>query len=199
MTQPRRSISFQLSERGRRILAAAIVVTVAACASEVIPDTATMPSGAPNTNGDIELRSLDIAAYDFAHPIKGDPAQAAEAIAAVDYMGGKLNTSPRWVIMPSLYRAEMLQSRGIMRQFVGISPTAPSQAVVDTTVALAQAYRAQDQNAVQRLLASPIFTAPPNEVEARLDDVPLMPVVNAATQGADAHAFGSSSPMRIIR
>jgi hypothetical protein len=119
MTQPRRSISSQLSERGRRILAAAIVVTVAACASEVIPDTATMPFGALNTNGDIDLRSLDIAAYDFAHPIKGDPAQTAEAIAAVDYMGGKLNTSPRWVIMPSLYRAEMLQSRGIMRQFVG--------------------------------------------------------------------------------
>jgi hypothetical protein len=90
MTQPRRSISSQLSERGRRILAAAIVVTVAACASEVIPDTATMPFGALNTNGDIDLRSLDIAAYDFAHPIKGDPAQAAEAIAAVDYMGGQV-------------------------------------------------------------------------------------------------------------
>jgi hypothetical protein len=199
MTQPRRSISSQLSERGRRILAAAIVVTVAACASEVIPDTATMPFGALNTNGDIDLRSLDIAAYDFAHPIKGDPAQTAEAIAAVDYMGGKLNTSPRWVIMPSIYRVQMLQSRGIMRQFVGISPTAPSQAVVDTMLALAQAYRAQDQNAVQRQLAAPIFTAPPNEVEARLNDVPLMPVVNAATQGADAHAFGFSSPMRIIK
>jgi hypothetical protein len=114
-------------------------------------------------------------------------------------MGGKLNTSPRWVIMPSLYRAQMLQSREIVRQFVGISPTAPSQAVVDTMLALAQAYRAQDQNEVQRLLGAPIFTMPPAEVEARLNDVPLIPMVNNATQGADAHAFGFSSPMRLIR
>jgi hypothetical protein len=81
-------MSSQLSERGRRVFAAAIILTVAACASEVIPDSATMPFGALNTNGGIDLRSLDIAAYDFAHPIKGDPAQTAEAIAAVDYMGG---------------------------------------------------------------------------------------------------------------
>ena len=93
----------------------------------------------------------------------------------------------------------MLQSRGVLRQFVGISPTAPSQAVVDTMLALAQAYRAQDQNAVQRLLGAPILIAPPNEVEARLNDVPLITVVTVATQGADAHAFAFSSPMRIMK
>lgn len=173
-------------------------MTVAACASQTLPDTATMPNGALNTNGDIDLRSLDVARYDFAHAIKGDPARAADAIAALDYMGGKLNTSPRWVIMPSLYRAQMLQSREIMRQFVGISPTAPSQAVVDTMLALAQAYRTQDQVEVQRLLGTPIFTIPPAEVAERLSNVPLMPVVNAATTGADANAFGVSSPMRLI-
>ncbi len=182
-----------------QILAVAIVVMVAACASETLPDTATMPYGALNTNGDIDIRSLNVAAYDFAYPIKDDPAEAAEAIAAVDYMGGKLNTSPRWVIMPSLYRAQMLQARIILRQFVGISPTAPSQAVVDTMLALAQAYRAQDQSEVQRLLSAPIFSVPTAEVVARLDDVPLIPEVNNATQGANAHAFGFSSPGRIIK
>jgi len=198
MSRPKRSPSSGLLGCGRHILAVAIVLTVAACASETLPDTATMPYGALNTNGDIDIRSLDVAAYDFAHRIKGDPAQAAEAIAALDYMGGKLNTSPRWTIMPSLYRAQMLQAREIMRQFVGISPNAPAQGVVNTMLALAQAYRAQDQNEVQRLLASPIFDVPPAEVEARLNDVPVIPEVNNATQGADAHAFGFSSPMRII-
>jgi hypothetical protein len=198
MPRLKRSPSFGLLGCGRHILALAIVVTVTACASETLPDTATMPFGALNTNGDIDVRSLDVAAYDFAHRIKGDPAQAADAIAALDYMGGKLNTSPRWTIMPSLYRAQMLQAREIMRQFVGISPTAPAQGVVNTMLALAQAYRAQDQNEVQRLLASPIFDVPPAEVEARLNDIPVIPEVNNATQGADAHAFGFSSPMRII-
>jgi hypothetical protein len=198
MSKPMRSPLSGLFGFGRHLLAVAVVVTAAACASDTLPDTATMPDGALNTNGDIDIRSLDIAAYDFAHPIKGDPAQAADAIAALDYMGGKLNTSPRWVIMPSLYRAQMLESREILRQFVGIRPTAPSQAVVDTMLALAQAYRAQDQTEVQRLLGAPIFTVPPSEVAARLNDIPLMPVVNAATTGADANAFGLSSPMRII-
>jgi hypothetical protein len=182
----------------RHILAVAIVIGLAACASGSLPDTATMPYGALNTNGDIDVRSLDVAAYDFSYPIKNDPAKAAEAIAAVDYMGGKLNTSPRWVGMPSLYRLQMLQARKILRQFVGISPTAPSQAVVDTMLALAQAYRAQDQGAVQHLLAAPIFTVPPAEVEAHLNDVPLIPAVNNATKRADSNAFGASSPMRII-
>jgi hypothetical protein len=197
MSQPMRSLLSGLFGAGGHLLAVAAVVTVAACASETLPDTATMPNGALNTNGDIDIRSLDIAAYDFSHPIKGDPAQAADAIAALDYMGGKLSTSPRWVIMPSLYRVQMLQSREILRQLVGISPTAPSQAVVDTMLALSQAYRAQDQTEVQRLLGAPIFTVPPAEVAARLNDIPLIPIVNAATRGADSNAFGISSPMRI--
>jgi hypothetical protein len=198
MSRPTRSLPSGFFGLGRHLLAVAIVMTMAACASETLPDTATMPNGALNTNGDIDLRSLDVARYDFAHAIKGDPARAAEAIAAVDYMGGKLNTSPRWVIMPSLYRAQMLQSREILRQFVGISPTAPSQAVVDTMLALAQAYRTQNQAEVQQLLGAPIFTVPPTEVATRLNDVPLMPLVNSATTGADANAFGTSSSMKLI-
>jgi hypothetical protein len=78
---------------------------------------------------------------------------------------------------------------------VGISPTALSQAVVDTILALAHAYRAQDQTALQRLLGTPIFTVPPSEVAARLDSVPLVPVVDGATTRADASAFCFSHPM----
>jgi hypothetical protein len=198
MSQRTRSLLSVLSKIGGHLIAVAAVVTVTACANDILPDTATMPDGALNTNGDVDVRSLDVAAYDFAHTNKGDPARAADAIAALDYMGGKLNTSPRWVIMPSLYRDQMLQSREILRQFVGISPAAPSQAVVDTMLALAQAYQAQDQAEVQRLLEAPIFTLPPAEVAARLNNIPLIPVVNAATTGADANAFGASSPMRLL-
>ena len=66
-------------------------------------------------------------------------------------------------------------------------------------LAFAQAYRARDQNAVQQLLGTPIFIAPRNEIEARLNEVPLITVVNVATEGADVHAFGFSSPMRIMK
>jgi hypothetical protein len=181
--------------RFRLLLSAATLMALASCGYATrLPNTATMPPGALHTNGDIDVRSLNIAAYDFGRHMQ-DPAQAAGAIAALDYMGGKLNTSPRWTTsMPALWRAQMLESRKIIRAYVGISPDAPSQAVVDTMLNLAQAYRANDQAAVQTLLATPIFTVPPAEVQAKLADIPVNPTVNNATTHADAYAFSFTVP-----
>lgn len=179
-----------------RIVMAAVLLSAASCsAGPPPPSTAIMPSGALGTNGDIDVRALDVAAYAFGRHIQNDPASAANAIAALDYMGGQLNTSPRWItIMPSLFRVQMLQSREMVRTYVGVSAQAPSQAVVDTMLALAQAYRAGDQAAVQRLLAAPIFTAPPQHVAAQLADLPVVPFINNATTHADAYSTGFSFP-----
>jgi hypothetical protein len=144
-----------------------------------------MPPGALGTNGDIDTRALDIAAFDFGTTMRNDPARAADAIAALDYMGGALNTSPRWIGMDPLTRLQMLQARETVRSYVGISQTASSQAVVDTMLSLAQAYQSGDQAAVQRLLASPIFILPPAAVEAHLNYIPLMPAINNVTTRAD--------------
>ena len=149
------------------------------------PDTAVMPPGALGTNGDIDIRALDIAAFDFAHAIKGNPSKAATAVAALDYLGGELNSSPRWIDMDSLTRLEMLDWRKQMRAQLGISATAPAQAVVNTMLGLAQAYQAQDTARVQHLLASPIFTVPPNVVADRLNDIPYNANLNAVTTRAD--------------
>ena len=144
-----------------------------------------MPPGALGSNGDPDTRSLDVAAFAFAHVIRNDPANAAGAIAALDYIGGQLNTSPRWINMDSLTRLQMLQARETLRTYIGISQAAPSQAVVDTMLALSQAYKAGDTAGVQRLLASPIFILPPAEVQARLAYIPLMPAINNVTTRAD--------------
>jgi hypothetical protein len=144
-----------------------------------------MPAGALGTNGDIDQRSLDIAAYSFGHVIR-NPAEAADAIAALDYMGGELNTSPRWIGMDPLTRAQMLQARETLRSYIGISQSAPSQAVVDTMLALAPAFRAGDTAAIQQLLSNPIFIVPPAEVQAHLSYIPLMPAINNVTTRADS-------------
>jgi hypothetical protein len=149
------------------------------------PDTAQLPPGAFHTNGDQDVAALDAAALGFAHAITGNPGRAAYAIAALDYLGGELNSNPRWVGMDSLTRLEMLDWRKKMRAEVGISATAPSQSVVDTMLALAQAYRAQNQAAVTQLLANPIFTVPPNQVADRLGNIPYSANLNAVTAQAD--------------
>jgi hypothetical protein len=172
----------------RLILSAALLMGLAGCHATRQPNTAVFPNNALGSNGDPDIRSLNVAAYVFAHPVH-DPARAADGVAALDYMGGQLNTSPRWVSMPGLYRAQMLKSRKTMRAYIGISPTAPSQAVVDTMLSLATAYRSNDAAALQTLLSNPIFDVPPAEVTAHLSDIPLMPDVNSAT----THAFQYSS------
>lgn len=175
------------------LVGAAALSLLGACSNDLyrLPDTAIMPAGALNTNGDIDVRSLDIAAYGFGHyrEMQRNPAMAADTVAALDYLGGALNTSPRWVNMPSLWRLEMLQSRNIVRGVLGISPTAPSQEVVDTMLALASAYQANDQAKINQLFASPIFTVPPQEAAERLATIPYLATVNNATTHADAYAF----------
>jgi hypothetical protein len=170
----------------RLLLLATTLAGLGACANVAPPpSTAVMPPGALGTNGDVDVRALDIAAFDFAHEIRNNPGKAAEAIAALDYMGGELNTNPRWIGMDPLTRLQMLQARETLRSFVGISQTASSQDVVDTMLALNQAYQAGDEAAVQRLLASPIFILPPAAVEAHLNDIPRMPAINNVTTRAD--------------
>jgi hypothetical protein len=142
------------------------------------------------------VRSLDVAAYGFGHydDLKGNPALAADTVAALDYMGGQLNTSPRWVGMPSLYRLEMLRSRDTVRGVLGISPTVPSQDVVDTMLGLSAAYASGDRAKVNTLLSSPIFSVPPEEAAERLADIPYLPAVNNATSHADAYSFDFTLP-----
>ncbi|HTI02860.1 MAG TPA: hypothetical protein VL752_18075 [Acidisoma sp.] len=149
------------------------------------PDTAQLPPGAFHTNGDQDVAALDAAALGFAHAIIGNPGKAAYAIAALDYLGGELNSSPRWVGMDSLTRLEILDWRKKMRAEVGISATASSQDVVDTMLALSEAYRTNDSASVAHLLASPIFTVPPNQVADRLGNIPYNANLNATTMRAD--------------
>jgi hypothetical protein len=168
---------------------AAILAGLAGCSTISIPSTATMPDGALGSNGDTDVRSLQVAAYDFSHPMVNDPAEAVNAIAALDYMGGKLNSSPRWLDMPGLWSLEMLKSRQKVRQFIGISENAPSQAVVNTMLALAVAYRNGNQADIQRLLSQPIFTAPPDQIQAHLSNIPLIASVNSATSHAEEYSY----------
>jgi hypothetical protein len=87
----------------------------------------------------------------------------------------------------------MLQARNIVRGVLGISPTVPSQDVVDTMLALSNAYEAGNQAEVNKLLGSPIFSVPPDQAAERLADIPYLPSVNTATSNADAYSLPNSN------
>ncbi|MCB8876720.1 hypothetical protein [Acidisoma silvae] len=181
-------------KRSALVASFAVAVLLTGCAGAVDrqPSTAVIQPSALQTNGDVDVRAINITAYGFGHykEMQGNPALAAETVAALDYLGGQLNTSPRWVSIPSLFRLQMLDSRNTVRGLLGISPDVPSQAVVDAMVGLSGAYRAGDQAAVDKLLGSSIFSLPPAETAQRLANLPYLPAVNNAATHVAAVALG---------
>ena len=171
----------------------------AACAAiPPPPDTARMPANAFGLNLDPDVGAINQAAWAFASPANtaNRPIEAARAVAAVDYLGGELNTNPRWVRMDTLTRQDMLVARAQLREVVGIAPAAPSQAVVDQLLAAANALQQNNPAQAAAALQGPTFTAPPGQVLNRLAHMPYLPGVNAVTQRAEQQELpgGNNAP-----
>ena len=106
----------------------------AGCASIAPPpDTARLPPNAYGLFADNDIGAINLAQWAFADPARtrNDPADAARAAAAVDYLAGELSSSPRWIAMSPITKGQMLQAREEVRRALGVAPGAPSQLVVD--------------------------------------------------------------------
>jgi hypothetical protein len=90
-------------------------------------DTARLPPNAFGTYADGDVGAINQAAWAFADPsrTRNNPGDAARAAAAVDYLAGELNTSPRWDFMSVLTKMEILQARAEVRHALGIAPGSP--------------------------------------------------------------------------
>lgn len=147
-----------------------------------VPDT--LAYGAFGTNGDEDVQALDIATYNLSRPIHR-PMKAAEAMAALEFIAQEFKSNPRWADLDPLTRKEIEDARRTVRSELGIAPTAASQDVVNTMLALSAALQAKDQAQIQQLLNNPIFTLPPDQILQRLSNVPYNAQINAATTSAD--------------
>jgi hypothetical protein len=170
------------------LLACALSVGCAAVTPP--PDTATLPPDAYGTNADGDVGAINQAAWAFADPrrTRNDPADAARAVAAVDYLAGELSRNPRWDFMSPLTKQEMLQARVSVRQALGISPAAPSQEVVNRMLYAGNALAAGNPQAAETALQPPVFTLGPQQTLALLSSMPFVRQANIATQ----HARGQS-------
>ena len=100
---------------------------------------------------------------------------AARAVAAVDYAGGILNTSPAWQDVSPLSNEEMLQARLAVREVLGIPPTVPSQAVVNRMIGVSLALSNGDRAAALNYLSAPFFTLGPQQTSRAADRHALHP------------------------
>jgi len=180
----------------RHELIVLVVLLASGCASIAPqPDTARLPPNAYGLFADNDIGAINLAQWAFADPgrIRNDPADAARAAAAVDYLAGQLSSSPRWIAMSPITKGQMLQAREEVRGALGIAPGAPSQLVVDGLLGAANAIAAGDRTAALAALRSPVFIWPPEQTLARLSDMPFLPIANVASQRAAQQRFPRDS------
>ncbi|MGH7161162.1 MAG: hypothetical protein ACREFS_13930, partial [Acetobacteraceae bacterium] len=73
-----------------------------------------------------------------------------------------------------------------VREAVGIAPDAPSQAVVNALLLFS---RSPTQSTAQQVMTPPVFILPPQQVVARLDNLPAIPLAGQASYMASAQQF----------
>ena len=184
-----------------RFLRAALLSTIAllplGCtgAQPAAPDTAILRPGQFGAGADPDVTAVNLAQYAFADPSRtyGKPIDAARACAAMEYLAGQLNTSPRCGSVSELTKEQLLQGRAEIREALGVVPDASSQAVVDRLTAAANALAAADEPEAARQLGPPTFNAPGEQVVARLANMPYLRMANVSSMRAANELFQPST------
>lgn len=176
----------------RSVLFCLAGLSLASCAAETpMPSTSRLPPLAMGSNGDQDIAAINLASWALAAPRRtaNDPVNAARAAAAVEYLAGELERSPRWDDVSPLTKMQMLSARQEVRRTLGVAPNAPSQAVVDGLIGAANALSAHDTAAAERALSAPAFTRPPAQTLQVLTNLPYLQMANIATQRASQQAY----------
>ncbi len=155
------------------------------------PDTARLPPAAFGPL-DQDVPATQYAEYAFADAARtyGNPAAGAQAVLALDYIAGELNTSPRWASIGATTQMELLQARVATRAAVGIAPNAPSQLVVDSLLAARTDLTAGNQAAAVAALTNPAFPAGGDAAIKALANMPYIQIANVATTHAANQLYG---------
>jgi hypothetical protein len=150
-----------------------------------------LPAGVYGTYLDNDTGAINHAAWAFASPAntRGNPVDAAKAVVALEYLPGELKENPRWVEVGSAVALRMGQARDQLRQILGIRPDAPPQVVVNTLLALSADLESGNQAAAMQVLASPLFTNPPERTLQILSNLPYVQTANLATSRAASETF----------
>lgn len=129
----------------------------------------------------------------FRSPQPGQPADAARAIAELEWLAANLPTSPQWQAIGGVGIAQLGQARNEARTALGIPRSAPPQPVIDGLSAAAAALDAGDRAGAARALSRATFPLGPEATLARLAEPPRVPSARPALQAlGTARATGGN-------
>ena len=170
----------------------AACLAVAACgAIKPPPSTAQLPPFFFGTLGDNDIGAINQAAYLLGSPdrTRNNPVAGLQAAIAVEYLGGALNSQPRWFEMSPITKMDMLQGREEYRRLLGIKPGTPSQLVVNAEIWAMWNLMHGNIAAAEHVLSGPIFTQPPQQTLAVLINLPYVPAARVATASAEMQEY----------
>jgi hypothetical protein len=175
-----------------KVMVPLLTVWLAACAS--LPGTLRTPFLPPGVYGiyeDNDIGAINQSAWAFASPAntRGNPAEAARAVVALEFLSGELTENPRWIGMDAAVKLHMGRARDELRQILGIRPDAPPQVVVNTLLALELNLQTGNQPAALQVLSSAIFTQSPDRTLQVLSNLPYVQEANLATSRASGQSF----------
>jgi len=183
-------------------VAGAALLLLSACAATVAPapmttESVSLPRGADTRITDPVRHAVSHTSYVFAtapEQLAGRPAEAAEAALYYEYMAARLTGPYERVEYRPLHPQLLLAGRAELRQALGIAPTAPAQATIDSLWRVAEATRSGNREAATQAATGGVFTAPPEQTLTRLASLPPLPMVARAS--ADAYGHFRSQDMR---
>lgn len=166
------------------------VLATTACAPAAPPPT--MPSPDPGSvTSDPIRRAIQEAGAFFRRPQPNQPAEAARAIANIEFLAANVSVDPRWQASSATALTQLSQARAEGRRGLDIDASAPSQGVINGLLAAATALEANDRSALAQALPPSIFRAGPENTVRRLSQPPAIRSAGPALAGLSG---GSSSP-----
>jgi len=163
---------------------------LAACAGAAMPDPVRLPRDSVEGAGDPTRAAVSRAAYAFNQPghLAGRPAEAARAIADMEFLAAALPFDPRYQQRDPLLPVRLAQARAEWRAVLGISDAQPAQPVIDVLYAMART----------GIPALPAGLFAPNAL-ATLAALPPLPQTARAASAASRVQAESSIPTGLRR
>jgi hypothetical protein len=161
----------------RAVPALLFCAALAACGLIPPDDTAHMPNNRFGGPAMSQNEAIGLSSYVLKDPtaVRGDPATAARAIAAEDWLAGQSRLTPDFAAYAPVNQGTWYVLRQQVRAAIGISPGTPSQVVVEHLLAASDALKAGDHAGAAAQLQPPAFSLGPDGTLAALGNLPQFP------------------------
>jgi hypothetical protein len=170
----------------KALLPLATLLLLAACAPQTPPESASLPPDAVVGAGDPFRSAVANTSVAFSSPrqLAGRPAEAAQAVAQMEYLAVQVPNNPRYPGISPTVGEQFTQARREWRTALGIPQDTAPQPVIDSLFAASRALRVGQPDAAASALPAKVFPQGGETAVLRLASLPNLPLTNRAAVAA---------------